>query len=72
MFNWGCLMNDAYQITPPNPQVHFHFRPRYDREVSFAGEKFIDPNFGHHYIREPKRLVSDGIRQKIVKAIQNS
>ena len=28
MFNWSCLMNDAYQKTPPNPQVHWHCLPR--------------------------------------------
>lgn len=22
MFNWTCLMNDAYKEAPPNPQVH--------------------------------------------------
>lgn len=54
MFNWGCLMNDAYQETPPNPQVHWHFRPRYNHPVQFAGQTFTDPNFGHHYLREPK------------------
>ena len=52
MFNWTCLMNLAYQVNPPNPQVHWHFRPRYNHEVDFAGKVFIDPNFGHHYLRE--------------------
>lgn len=37
MFNWTCLMNLAYQNTPPDPHVHWHFRPRYDHKVSFAG-----------------------------------
>jgi diadenosine tetraphosphate (Ap4A) HIT family hydrolase len=52
MFNWCCLMNDAYQEENPQPQVHWHFRPRYDHPVEFAGEMFQDPNFGHHYLRD--------------------
>jgi len=54
MFNWGCLMNDAYRETLPKPQVHWHFRPRYDHAVQFAGQTFADPNFGHHYLRGPE------------------
>lgn len=50
MFNWACLMNNAYRESPPNPQVHWHFRPRYDHSVEFAGETFTDPNFGEHYL----------------------
>ncbi len=72
MFNWGCLMNDAYQNTPPDPQVHWHFRPRYDREVTFAGEKFVDTDFGHHYLRGTSRILSDAVRQEIIKALQSS
>ncbi len=49
MFNWTCLMNDAYKSDPPNPHVHWHFRPRYQKPVEFMGNTFIDPNFAHHY-----------------------
>lgn len=52
MFNWGCLMNNAYQEAEPKPQVHWHVRPRYEKVVTVAGETFEDPNFGHHYLRE--------------------
>lgn len=52
MFNWTCLMNNAYQVSPPDPQVHWHFRARYDKSVEVAGKIFTDPNFGHHYLRE--------------------
>jgi diadenosine tetraphosphate (Ap4A) HIT family hydrolase len=49
MFNWSCLMNLAYRNNPPDPQVHWHFRPRYNHPVKFADEIFTDPNFGSHY-----------------------
>src|SRR3989344_516260 len=49
MFNWTCLMNGAYQEKDPHPQVHWHLRPRYAKPVEFAGQKFEDKEFGHHY-----------------------
>jgi diadenosine tetraphosphate (Ap4A) HIT family hydrolase len=52
MFNWTCLMNNAYQEVDPQPQVHWHFRPRYSQGAFFKGTRFADPNFGHHYLRE--------------------
>lgn len=49
LFNWSCLMNHAYREKPYTPQVHFHVRPRYEKEVSVNGVVFRDPNFGDHY-----------------------
>ncbi len=67
LFNWSCLMNNAFQEKNPKPHVHWHCRPRYDEQVEFAGLTFIDSEFGHHYIRERKREVS----KEVVTAIQN-
>lgn len=69
MFNWGCLMNDAYQIVPPSPHVHWHFRPRYSSKTQFQGLIFEDPDFGHHYDRTRKRDVSEEIKEAIIKKI---
>ncbi len=52
MFNWSCLMNLAYRKKPSNPQVHWHFRPRYDHIVTVDGKEFQDPNFGSHYLQD--------------------
>lgn len=49
LFNWTCLMNHAYREKPYTPQVHFHVRPRYEKEVNIDGLVFKDPNFGDHY-----------------------
>lgn len=70
MFNWGCLMNNAYQEKDPKPQVHFHVRPRYDRPVELLGEKFKDPNFGYHYQRNSRKLVSEEISEAIVERLK--
>ena len=70
MFNWTCLMNNAYQHDPPNPHVHWHFRPRYDHEVKFAGEVFRDPDFGYHYDRKRTQMVSEEVKRKIIEEIR--
>lgn len=73
MFNWTCLMNLAYQNTPPTPHVHWHFRPRYNQAVNFAGMEFIDKFFGQHYDWPPIELIlEEGIRKEIIDKIKES
>lgn len=63
-------MNDAYKNTPPDPQVHWHFRPRYDKPVVFEGVEFVDLNFAHHYDRENKRFLEEDFEQKIISDLK--
>ena len=72
MFNWTCLMNNAYKAENPEPHVHWHFRPRYRNDVQFAGETFQDVNFAHHYDRAKKKIVSKVILELIAKEIRNN
>ena len=72
MFNWTCLMNNAYQNEPPNPHIHWHFRPRYNHKVEFAGLTFKDPEFGHHYDRARKQEVSNDVKRKILEKIREN
>ncbi len=72
MFNWSCLMNNAYQKDPAEPHVHWHCRPRYHKAVRFAGTVFVDPLFGHHYDPQQKRAVSSVVRRRIIEKIQKS
>ena len=72
MFNWACLMNNAYQNEPPNPHIHWHFLPRYNHKIEFAGEIFEDLEFGHHYNIERKQEVPSIIKKKIVDKIKES
>lgn len=71
MFNWTCMMNDSYKSENPNPHVHWHFRPRYNHKVEFAGLIFEDSEFGHHYDRKRTQEVSDKIRKEIIQKIRN-
>ena len=72
MFNWSSMMNDAYKHKPYNPHVHWHCRPRYDHEVMFAGEKFVDTDFAHHYKRHTDRKVSADMQNKIIEEIRKN
>lgn len=72
MFNWTCLMNNAYQEEHPNPHVHWHVRPRYNKPIQFAGQEFTDPDFGKHYDRERRTVASDELFQKIREEIKKN
>lgn len=72
MFNWTCLMNNAYQNNPPNPHVHWHFRPRYNHKVEFEGITFEDPDFRYHYDRTRDQKISDEIKRKIIEKIKEN
>ncbi len=72
MFNWSCLMNDAYKNDPPNPQLHWHVRPRYKNKVEFEGEVFEDIEFGNAAIREAKRSAGEVMNLKIIEKIKSS
>ena len=67
MFNWSCLMNNAYQVSPAKPQVHWHFRARYENTVNFAGQMFTDPNFGHHALSSEDKVRK--VPRKFLRAI---
>lgn len=74
MFNWCCLMNNAYQVSPAQPQVHWHFRPRYENPVEVGGQIFADPNFGHHYLRatNEEKVVSLEVLKAINQKLQEN
>ncbi len=69
LFNWVCLMNNAYQKQPAQPHVHWHFRPRYDHKVKVGGMVFDDPKFGFHYDRNQVKLVDDSLLDEINQVI---
>lgn len=69
LFNWSCLMNNAFQVSPALPHVHWHLRPRYAQPVIFEGTEFIDPLFGYHYdsklLRKLDGKTMDKMREEI-------
>ena len=70
MFNWSCLLNNAYQEVPAQPHVHWHFRPRYELLQHIASTTFNDPDFGHHYNRNQRDFIDDPTRELIVNQLR--
>jgi len=73
-FNWGCLMNDSYlpQNREKKKELHLHLRPRYEHSVDFAGEQFVDEEFGYHYDRVKKKNVGEAILNQIADKIRSN
>ncbi|MFT5179494.1 MAG: diadenosine tetraphosphate (Ap4A) HIT family hydrolase [Candidatus Paceibacteria bacterium] len=74
MFNWTCLMNNAYKNNPPTPRVHWHLRPRHEDPVNVAGKTFSDPNFAHHYLRGEENVekISEEVLIQITEELKKS
>jgi len=70
LFNWGCLMNNTFQATEPNPHVHWHVRPRYDQSVTIDGHTYADPDFAHHYDSSYRDIRSRSIIEALTDRIQ--
>lgn len=71
LFNWSCFMNLAYRDDPPNPEVHWHFIPRYKYKIEFEGVEFKDPDFG--YIPRPiEHEVPENVMKKIIERIKEN
>lgn len=51
LFNWSCFKNAAFRSENPDPEIHWHFIPRYKEPVKYNGTIFHDPDFG--YVPQP-------------------
>lgn len=71
LFNWSCFKNSAFRDPEPDPEVHWHFIPRYSRPVHFAGECFTDPDFGHIPLPIVGR-VSEAVMDKLESALKDA
>lgn len=48
MFNFACLMNNAFR-DKERPHVHYHFVPRYEKELVLFNKKYKDKHFGYNF-----------------------
>jgi diadenosine tetraphosphate (Ap4A) HIT family hydrolase len=71
MFNWGCLLNSAYNVNPPQPHVHWHLIPRYQKPFEFSGKLFKDPCFGRStmHARGSSPVINEQLKKKIMERI---
>jgi len=74
MFNWGCLMNSSYRNDPPDPHVHWHLIPRYNKRVEFESLIFEDPYFGSSTMKAKGgiREIAEEVRMKIINEIRDN
>jgi len=72
LFNWSCLMNNAFLKKEPHPHVHWHMRPRYNGTRKFDGRVFDDREFGHHYDEKKNTSLDKISLQRIADAIKDS
>jgi diadenosine tetraphosphate (Ap4A) HIT family hydrolase len=71
LYNWSCFKNAAFRDEDPNPEIHWHFLPRYQNEVEFEGLIFNDPDFG--YIPQPiPRIIPRDVMDKIKLEIKKN
>ena len=68
--NWSCLMNSFYKESDPNPHLHIHVRPRYDKSVMINGNTYIDSEFGHHYALKKSRIMPDKDMEELIGRIR--
>ena len=71
MFNWSCLMNDAYKHDPPCSHLHFHVRPRYKGLVHLGKIAFQDHEFSHHYNNHAPAIVDDEVLQNLFNMLRS-
>lgn len=78
-FNVAYLMNMAYRTEKadpprkegkPNPHFHWHVIPRYDGPRTFAGETFVDPDFGDPFDMKRRQVLEGAFQKRAVEAIR--
>lgn len=75
--NISCLMNDALRPNgdpgfKPQPHVHYHFKPRYSKPRTVAGETFTDPEFASYLSGGRGQPVASKVGRIIVARIKEN
>ena len=68
--NWSCLMNSFYKESEPDPHLHIHVRPRYDKPVMVNGNIYTDSEFGHHYAMNKCVAIPDDDRETVFSMLK--
>ena len=69
--NTACLMNNAFDSEGVGtPHVHYHFKPRYAQIVQFAGETFVDTQFGRYITEKTPKMVEELVSRQIVDRLR--
>ncbi|MBR0137329.1 MAG: hypothetical protein IJM15_02860 [Erysipelotrichaceae bacterium] len=63
--SWSCLMNSFYKEETPDPHLHIHVRPRYEKPVIINGNTYADGEFGHHYALKKNWVIPAEDREEV-------
>lgn len=70
--NVSCLMNLAFDREGEGePHVHYHFKPRYAKPVSFAGDTFTDEEFGRYITKKIPHVVEHDVALEIADELRS-
>ena len=58
-------MNNFYKEAAPDPHLHIHVRPRYDKPVMLNGSIYTDNEFGHHYALNKSGVIPAEDREEV-------
>ena len=58
-------MNSFYKESEPDPHLHIHVRPRYDKPVVLNGSTYTDSEFGHHYALNKSGVIPVKDKEKV-------
>ncbi len=70
-FNWTNGYYKKEDVKRPK-ELHLHVWPRYDHSVTVNGEVFTDEDFGNHYDKTRKKIVSEEFLEEIAKQIRTA
>ena len=68
--NWSCLMNSFYKDSEPNPHLHIHVRPRYNKPVVINGNTYTDNEFSHHYALDKSGAVPAEDKEEVFRRLK--
>lgn len=68
--NWSCLMNSFYKAAEPDPHLHIHVRPRYDKPVILNGRAYTDGEFAHHYALKKSGAIPSEDREEVFSRLK--
>ena len=63
-------MNHFYKVTAPDPHLHIHVRPRYDKPVVINGNTYTDSEFGHHYALNKSGAIPDEDKEEMFRLLK--
>ena len=58
-------MNSFHKESAPEPHLHIHVRPRYDKPVIINDNVYTDGEFGHHYALKKDGTIPDTDRKEV-------